>query len=66
MTLRTPFYCTYCGAGYYEMMACEDVKCDREDVTEAKRRQNKFRQQAGSPLQPPDNRQAVDAAIKEK
>lgn len=49
MTLRTPydgmpFYCANCGAGFYEMMACERADCEREDVRDAERRRDKIKQ----------------------
>jgi len=48
MTLRTPYdgapyYCVACGAGFYEFIHCERPDCDREDVSAAKRRQEKQR-----------------------
>ncbi len=47
MTLHTPYdgqpyYCEHCGAGYYEMLACEKVDCKRECVREAERRRDKL------------------------
>ena len=48
MTLRTPYdgapyYCTVCGAGFYEFMACERTECEREGVKDAERRRDKIK-----------------------
>lgn len=33
-----PFYCTFCGAGWGEYGACEDVRCNLETKDAAMRR----------------------------
>lgn len=33
-----PFYCTYCGSGYEEYGACEDVRCKLETKETAMKR----------------------------
>lgn len=33
-----PYYCTACGAGFGEMMACEDTDCRLESVADAESR----------------------------
>jgi hypothetical protein len=33
-----PFYCTYCGSGWDELMHCEDVRCVLETKEEAMKR----------------------------
>lgn len=33
-----PFYCTFCGSGWGEYSACEDVRCQLESNDEAMRR----------------------------
>ena len=33
-----PFYCTYCGSGWNEYGACEDVRCELESKEEAMNR----------------------------
>jgi len=30
-----PFYCTYCGMGWDEVMACEEIDCQLESEEEA-------------------------------
>jgi hypothetical protein len=33
-----PYYCTFCGSGWNEYCACEDVRCVLETCAEAKSR----------------------------
>lgn len=33
-----PFYCTFCGSGFNEYGACEEVNCTLESAEEAKKR----------------------------
>jgi hypothetical protein len=35
-----PYYCTYCGSGFAELMACEDGPCEIESHTAALARAN--------------------------
>lgn len=30
-----PFYCTFCGSGWNEYLACEDVRCELETTKDA-------------------------------
>lgn len=39
---RSSILCIVCGAGFYEFIACEQPDCERECVTEAKRRKDKL------------------------
>ena len=36
-----PFYCTYCGIGFGEFMACEDLNCQLETKLAAEQRQRR-------------------------
>ena len=33
-----PYYCTFCGSGFNEYSACEDVRCVLETIEQAQKR----------------------------